>query len=882
MKKFISVILTLCLMATVAFASGCKLTDDGLYDPDKVLSAAPAFVSKKLVGLDEDTSTIFLASDARGNGDPFGVIWSENNVKFDKDEATLTLSVDKRDGVYYGGELKTIGTAGAVQYGYFGCKMKPSNVVGTASTFFTYTGEYENNPHDEIDIEFLGKDTTRVQFNYFVEGQGGHEYMYELGFDASEDFHDYGFYWDENTICWYVDGKAVYAVRGRVPANPQRVYMNFWAGEKSNEGIMAWMGELSDSALPAKTVYKEVNVAYLNGRAPAIPVPEYIPEGTEFNAFTMTFDKGSTDVYSVTANEDFTASTISYDRILPKTYKNVYGILPEEVAKAKFVTMKIRNNKPDDYVKVRADVMSETANAAGIKVINDKAWMDGETVKTDLKYGGSFFDIPAGEEVTCIIRYVGIPSRLMFMIDSCARTDKEFFAGSITVSSLGYAGENDFVEQRVTLSSNYEVLSPGGTVKLIADATGEVEWSSDNENVATVKDGIVSAIGEGVAEITAKCGYAAAKCTVKVSSANPKDEETSEIISDDKDYADVSKITRVNGTCVTETENTYGKSAKGLAWSGATAGESLYFMTPGSKVTTDGYIEFFVKNVGHTPSSNGETINGLFIVLYDSTYKTKLSSEVKAYKEYNSQYRTEAGNLWYKYKLPLSLFTTEGVSFAAVRFKMYAAMNEGETLYIDGVNIVCGKDGEQPVEPSAPSIDHSEENLPICADSEDVLCDANKIYVNGVGANETENVYGSSLKGFKWTGINKAYDNMMFYAKADKSTVTVEDDCYIEFFIKNVGHTSSSSPRASGIVIRLYNGSNSTKADGANDVKAYKDYGAEYRTDAGNGWSYYKIPLSALASSGASFDRIRISANSAFDAGEAMYIDGLRVFKAQQ
>ena len=123
---------------------------------------------------------------------------------------------------------------------------------------------------------------------------------------------------------------------------------------------------------------------------------------------------------------------------------------------------------------------------------------------------------------------------------------------------------------------------------------------------------------------------------------------------------------------------------------------------------------------------------------------------------------------------------------------------------------------------------------------------------------------------------------MMFYAKEDKSTVTVEDDCYIEFFIKNVGHTSSSSPRASGIVIRLYNGSNSTKADGANDVKAYKDYGAEYRTDAGNGWSYYKIPLSALASSGASFDRIRISANSAFDAGEAMYIDGLRVFKAQQ
>ena len=35
-----------------------------------------------------------------------------------------------------------------------------------------YTGPSEGKPWDEIDIEFLGKDTTKVQFNYFTHGRG--------------------------------------------------------------------------------------------------------------------------------------------------------------------------------------------------------------------------------------------------------------------------------------------------------------------------------------------------------------------------------------------------------------------------------------------------------------------------------------------------------------------------------------------------------------------------------------------------------------------------------------------------------------------------------------------------------------------------------------
>lgn len=49
--------------------------------------------------------------------------------------------------------------------------MKPIAVSGIITSLFTYTGRYDgiqgSEPnHNEIDIEFEGKDTTTVQFNY--------------------------------------------------------------------------------------------------------------------------------------------------------------------------------------------------------------------------------------------------------------------------------------------------------------------------------------------------------------------------------------------------------------------------------------------------------------------------------------------------------------------------------------------------------------------------------------------------------------------------------------------------------------------------------------------------------------------------------------------
>ena len=190
-------------------------------------------------------------SDGWSNGSVFNVWWAGSNVTYNDGQMQLNISPagDDVEQDYYGGEMRT-----GLYYGYgdYSVSMKPSKDEGTASTFFTCTGPYdinadgEPNPWDEIDIEFLGKDTTGVQFNYYVDGQGGHAHRHQLGSAAPAPLHEYGFRWEEDSITWFVDGEAVYSVNtednGPMPSTPGRILMNFWCGTADAEG---WMGAYS-------------------------------------------------------------------------------------------------------------------------------------------------------------------------------------------------------------------------------------------------------------------------------------------------------------------------------------------------------------------------------------------------------------------------------------------------------------------------------------------------------------------------------------------------------------------------------------------------------------------------------------------------------------
>lgn len=190
------------------------------------------------LGFDWHESNKMEMSDGWSNGGMFNCTWSKDNVSFSGGKMNLSIKGNWWNG-FTGAEYRTRDTFG---FGMYDVSMKPIKNDGVVTSFFTYTGPSDGTVWDEIDIEFLGKDTTKVQFNYYTNGVGNHEYVYSLGFDASQGFHQYGFYWDSSSITWYVDKKPVYTATRNIPQTPGKIMMNVWNGTGVDEWLNRYNG----------------------------------------------------------------------------------------------------------------------------------------------------------------------------------------------------------------------------------------------------------------------------------------------------------------------------------------------------------------------------------------------------------------------------------------------------------------------------------------------------------------------------------------------------------------------------------------------------------------------------------------------------------------
>ncbi|MCR5491340.1 MAG: family 16 glycosylhydrolase [Bacilli bacterium] len=240
MKKHGKTLLASIVMAAAAISAGCSR-------PSAPFESTPFKMGEKVISFTskEEDGAVSWTSHGYGNGGMFLSKWSRDRVRYDN--GIGYLSVADIDGVNYGAEIRT---RQGYLYGYFGARIKTFKHSGTVQSVFTYNGG-PNYIWDEIDIEILGKDTTKVQFNYYHEGVGGHEYMYNLGFDSSEDFHDYGFKWEESKITWYVDFKPVYAADASL-GQWGNFFINVWA---SNSSVFGWTGAYSKTDTPLETAY---------------------------------------------------------------------------------------------------------------------------------------------------------------------------------------------------------------------------------------------------------------------------------------------------------------------------------------------------------------------------------------------------------------------------------------------------------------------------------------------------------------------------------------------------------------------------------------------------------------------------------------------------
>mgnify|MGYP000709747226 FL=1 len=247
MKK----VLAMSLITMIVMSMGsCGVSSDSSSSQDVSSNAETESNSPYTVEADfgKGASSDFSISAGWSNGAPFNCSWSEDNVTFIDGKMQLIIDGMGDSELYRGGEYRSKENYG---YGIYEVSMKAIKNDGVVSSFFTYTGPSEDNPWDEIDVEVLGKDTTKVQFNYYTNGVGGHEYMYDLGFDASEDFHTYAIEWKADGITWYVDGKEAYKATENLPVTPGKIMMNAWNGI----GVDSWL-KAFDGTVPLTAEYE--------------------------------------------------------------------------------------------------------------------------------------------------------------------------------------------------------------------------------------------------------------------------------------------------------------------------------------------------------------------------------------------------------------------------------------------------------------------------------------------------------------------------------------------------------------------------------------------------------------------------------------------------
>lgn len=157
--------------------------------------------------------------------------WLSRYIHFGEDRLELEISRrrvgDKR---IAGAEYQR---RGFYHFGRYEVVMRAAPGSGTVSALFTHTHAQFGHPHDEIDIEFLGKNLREVTFNYFADGVDHGLIRVPLTYDASREANLYAFDWEPDRIRWYVNDALVHTSTAEdhpIPQSPSRVILQLWSG----------------------------------------------------------------------------------------------------------------------------------------------------------------------------------------------------------------------------------------------------------------------------------------------------------------------------------------------------------------------------------------------------------------------------------------------------------------------------------------------------------------------------------------------------------------------------------------------------------------------------------------------------------------------------
>jgi len=269
-------------------------------------SKPPGAQGSFLDHLDTYDASRWLIADGWKNGSPFDNAWSADNITFSG--GTMDIRLDDQAALgepYSSGNYQSTGFYG---YGCYEASFKPVAAHGVISSFFTFAGPFDNGgngSHNEIDIEFLGFDTNFLRTNWWRNDDSyaaGHEALVGLSFDASAEFHRYGFKWTAAGIEWFVDGMLVHQVfdsaadpTPRAEESLQKIMMNVWPVDDT---ATAWAGYFSYPGIPLHGTYDWVR--HIAGEdcslseAPAAPPPPPDGDAADMHIHDIVLDLNNT------------------------------------------------------------------------------------------------------------------------------------------------------------------------------------------------------------------------------------------------------------------------------------------------------------------------------------------------------------------------------------------------------------------------------------------------------------------------------------------------------------------------------------------------------------------------------------------------------------
>ena len=175
------------------------------------------------------------------------------------------------------------------------------------------------------------------------------------------------------------------------------------------------------------------------------------------------------------------------------------------------------------------DVLADVDLGAGLKVIPEYCFYEDPALqKVILPY--QFTTVNASAFANCTKLTDITFNRNVSSVDASALSykDKTTIHGVKGTYAESFASDNGFKFEAlnapatgITLSKEKIEIAKDKSIRLTAsltpvDTSDELTWTSSNEEVATVEDGVVKAVGLGEAEIVAMAGSVTKSCPVKV------------------------------------------------------------------------------------------------------------------------------------------------------------------------------------------------------------------------------------------------------------------------------------------------------------------------------------------------------------------------------